>query len=479
VTTNAPNKLAALLADDKVAGLRRSDAGEVVPIYGADLAKQAVRDRRRMTGPGVSGVVAPASEPVHLLLRDAAAMVPQGFTRDLMQEIPRAYEVLRAYQERKIEGFEALQLADAQYVNALEDWGRKYVQSRRRDADTVYLHLETVHLMQRVLQVTYAMPTIGNAIPRDVLGTYLETWTQIIEEETEEIAQIGDSWNLNDAPTSEPARSEKSRRIKFFKAAAVWTDRELEIAQEVRRQALVAIGDMVQKKIQGAARSMVRTAAFIEAHGLHFDTLQIPGLLYGADAVRAGATDGIPYDEGDFADTSSPVNSVAQLNLLVRTQQQNVSYREDKVADTMAIDPAAWLALTQLVYNSANASNITAMDMFLARNPQIRQVIKVREFRHDSAAIAKLTAKGLSTAEATRCAGGFQETGGQMRSAVLLFRRDPALLALVTGRQLETRTFPPMRDKHEALMRQSSGGCVAYEPKTAIIGYRPSTGDPA
>lgn len=479
MTTNAPNKLAALLADDKVAGLRRSDSGEVVPIYGADLMRQAVRDRRRVAGPGVTGVVAPPSEPVHLLLRDAAAMVPQGFTRDLASEVPKAYEVLRAYQERKIEGFEALQLADAQYVEALEDWGRRYVQSRRRDADTVYLHLETVHLMQRVLQVTYAMPTIGNAIPRDVLGTYLETWTQIIEEETEEIAQIGDSWNVNDAPTSEPARGEKSRRLKFFRAAAVWTDRELEVAMEARRQALVTLGDLVQKKIQGAARSMVRTAALIEAHGLHFDTLQIPGLLYGADAVRAGATDGIPVDEGEYADISNPVTSVAQLNLLVRMQQQNVSYRDDKLADNMAIDPACWLALTQTVYNSANASNITAMDMFLARNPQIRQVIKVRELRHESDAIAKLTAKGLSTAEATRCAGGFRETGGQMRSAVVIFRRDPALLALVSGRQLETRTFPPVRDKHEAMMRQSSGGCIAYEPKTAIIGYRAATGDPA
>lgn len=473
--TTAQTPLARALSAPGVVGLRRSDSGEIVPLTSAQLRADAVAARRRTSIPGVSSIS--AVEPVHLLMRDAATNLPSGFLRDLREEVPDAAAVLDDYRAGRVQGFEALQRADAAYVKALETWGRGYVNARRGDADTVYLHLETVFVMQRVLEVMYAMPTIGNAIPREVLGTVLETWTQISEEETEEIAQIGDSWGSQDAPTVAPARGEKARRLKFFKAGVLWTDREVEVWQEARRNSIAPMGDIIGKKVNGAARAMARTAALIEAHGLHFDSAQIPGLLYGADEVRDTAA-GIPVDEAEFCDLADPVATVEALNEQVRAQQAAVSYREDKIADSIAIDPATGLALAQLIYNSANASNVTAWDIFLMRNPQIRRVTMVRELRHDSTAIARLQKVGLTTAEATRCAGGFRETGGQMRSAGVLYRYDATKLSLVTGRQLETRTFPPNRDRHEAVMRQSSGGAIAYEPKTARIFYRPTAGDP-
>lgn len=481
MTTTQKNPLARALGAPGAVGFRRDDSGSIVLMTPDWLTAQARASRRRPAHSGIRADVSPG-EPCHLLIRDAVSSKVDGFLAKLDHEIPRCHEILEDYRKGRILGFENLQRADAEYVRELGRWAQAYSADRRNDADTVWLHMETVFVMSRVLEVTYLLPTIGNAIPRDVLGTALETWTQFIEEETDEIAQVGDSWSPYQAPTVALSRNEVARKLKFFKASVDWTDRELEIAQEVRRNApdTAPSWDIVRKKSDAAARMMARTAGMIEAFGLHYDDFGIPGLLWGADEIHGPsvAEGGIEVEEVEFADLADPTGSIDALSALVRQQQAAVSYRDDKVADSLMIDPASALALAQTVYNSANSSNITAWDMFMERNPSIRNVYVTRELRHDPDSVTHLQDKlGGDQVKAERMAGGMRFEDEQ-RSALVLFRRDPSLLALVTGRQLESKTFPPHYDKHSTVLRQSSGGAVAYEPRTALIAVRPTAGDP-
>lgn len=483
MTQRHTNPLARALGVAEAIGFRRDDSGSgIVTMTPAWLRDTSVAARRQRSGKGITREV-PVGEPVHLLIRDAVSSKVDNFMGRLKHEVPECAQILSDYRRGQIKGFEALQRADAAYVRELVDWAKGYAAERRGDADTVWLHMETVFIMSRVLEVTYLLPTIGNAIPREVLGTQLETWVQMIEEETEEIAQVGDSWSPYQATGAGVTRDEKTRRLKFFKKAVDWTDRELEIAQEVRRNApdTAPSWDLVRKKSDIAARAMARTAGMIEAFGLYYDDFGIPGLLWGAEEIHGPSVDegGIEVEEAEFADLSDPEGSVDVLSGLVRQQQAAVSYREDRVADSIMVDPASALALAQTVYNSANASNVTAWDMFMARNPSIRNVFVTRELRHDADSIPRLEAllEG-NTAMATRMAGGMNFED-QQRSALVLFRRDAELMALTTGRQLETKTFPPNYDKHTTVMRQSSGGVTVYEPRTALIAVRPTQGDPA
>lgn len=460
--TALPNKFAAATR-----GVRRDDAGAIVPFLpGAPKARwsrhaKVDADHRQL--------------PIHLSLRD---VIPSPEIYKAMKDrVPRAAQLFDAFHAGEIVGREAAIKADVEYRDALASWVIDFHKTPaargayRSDADSVWLQSETVHWMTRVLTARYNEATIFNVIPTEVLGTGLTTYMQIAEDETDEVAVIGDTFEPMGAPVSSAVRGEIARKLLFYKYSAEWTDRDLEIEAEVRANGRGPAYSLIDRKTAAAQRAMDTQRAWIAAYGIYAEQ-GLPGLLYGSPPADAA-------EEVEFAGPDPEAN-VNALLALVAEQEVAVNFRQDRVADTLALDPATFRHLGRQYWSDGVTTfATTALESFMQRAPGIRRIVIADEFRNQGAAAqAKLLPKfGGDAVMAARMTGGIRKEGEQ-RSVAMAYRDDADVFAHVVGRQLETREFPANYTRHSKVLRESSGGVIFFEPLGAAMIYRPVDGDP-
>lgn len=412
----------------------------------------------------------------YLALRDA--MPGSAHVMDAMRKhCPRAAQILDAFMAGEFNSRDAAIKADEDYQKVLADWRQRFVtssaarQAMRTDADSVWLHTETVHVLARVLEQRYAEPTIFNVIPTEVIGTVLTSYLQYEKIETDEDAEFGDTFEPTGATGADSERGSVIRSLRFYKKGASWTDRELEVEAGVRANAPGLAWSLVDDRMRGAQRAMDRFRADIAAFG-KANSQGLQGLLYGSPVATAA-------EELEFAGTDPEVN-VNNLLTMVAEQSTDVNFQDDRVADTLAIDPASYAHLARQMWtDGVTTPGESALENFMRRCPTIKKVVPVREFRSLGAtAIAKIQAKGNDATMSARLSGGFR-AGGEQRSCAMAYRDDADVFAHVVGRQLEIKTWPEHRGHHSTVMRESSGGVVCFEPKGLKLIYRPADGDPA
>jgi len=66
--------------------------------------------------------------------------------------------------------------------------------------------------------------------------------------------------------------------------------------------------------------------------------------------------------------------------------------------------------------------------------------------------------------------GGIRVSGTQ-RNAIVAYRRDPKLVEIIKGFDIETTVYPPESDTTKAKVVESVGGLVAHVPASIRIGY--------
>ncbi len=411
--------------------------------------------------------------PVHMALRDCP---PDGKVMEAMQKYcPRAASILDDFLEGNITTREQAIKADAEYGKALEGWLMQHLTSKktarmRTDADSVWLQTETVFWISRILKARYQSPTIFNVIPTEVIGTALTTYVQLTEDETDEDAVIGDTFEPHGVPVSDAVRGEIVRKLLFYKYSSFWTDRELEIEAEVRRNGRGPAYSLVDKKTAAVKRALDRKRAWIAAFG-QFAEQGIPGLLHGSKVAAAA-------EEAEFAGADPEANVNALLELIA-DQEAAVNYNEEQVADTLALDPASFAKLNRQMYtDGVTTQNDTAMQNFMRRATGIRKVVVASEFRSQgAAAVAKILPKvGGDAIMAARLSGGIRREDEQ-RSVAMVYRNSADSFAHVVGRQLETVTWPSHYGKHSTVSRESTGGVIEFEPATLAMRFRPVPGD--
>ena len=402
-----------------------------------------------------------APQPRHLFMRDVA--VASEIRRLMDSACPAASQILDAYESGALESYEAICDADERFVSELDAWRKGYLKGRKRDADSLFLQLETVLSLNKVIEVIYATPTIEDAFPVTVGGTDLDSLRTFVDEVSEELAQVGGDISVSAAPMSAINRGERFHRLVRIFAGAKVTDQEIRRFQEIQR-ANPNSGlnfDLWQRRLRGAALMVQRGVSTIEAFGKPAN--QIPGLF------RSTGDFAIPSENLVFAGATATTN-VDNVSTLVQNQQTAVGAQMDKMADSLALAPESFLKLSQQVYNSANASNVTSMEMIMRLNPQIASVYQVRECKPRSDEATALEAKGMDSTEAAINSGGLRVSGTQ-RNALVLYRKDPMLCEIVHGFSLRTTVYPPVVNETKALVEQTTGGLVVHEPRTMRIAY--------
>lgn len=412
----------------------------------------------------------------YLALRDS--MPGSATVMDaLRKHVPRAAQIVDAFVGGELNTRDAAIKADEDYQAALSGWRANFLASKqamaamRTDADAVWLHAETVHVLARMLEQRYAEPTIFNVIPTEVLGTTLTSYLQLQKIMTDEDAVLGDSFEPTGAGGASSERGEVLRQIRFYKRSEGWTERELEVEAAIRSNNPGLSWSLVDDKMTGARRAMDRFRAEIAAFGRLKD-IGLDGLLYGSPVATAAT-------ELEFAGTDPEVN-VNNLLTLVSGQSTDVNFQSDRIADTLAIDPASYAHLARQMWtDGVTTPGESALENFMRRCPTIKKIVPVNEFRSTGdAAIAKMQTKGIDATSAARFSGGIRAEGEQ-RSVAMAYCDNADVFAHVVGRQLEVRTWPEHRGHFSTVMRESSGGVVCFEPKGLKMIYRPEDGDPA
>lgn len=402
-----------------------------------------------------------AAQPRHLVMRDVAVA---SQIRRLMDDVcPQAAQILDRYEAGELESYEAICDADEQFVLALDTWRRGYLKGRKRDADSLFLQLETVLSLNKIIEIIYATPTIEDAFPVTIGDTDLDSIRTFVDEVAEELPQVGGDVTVSAAPMASLNRGERFHRLVRIFAGARITDQEIRRFQEIQR-ANPNSGlnfDLWQRRLRGAALMVQRGVSMAEAFGRPQNG--VPGLF------RSTGDFAIPSENLEFAGNTATTN-VDNVSLLIRNQQTAVGAQMDKMADSFALSPEAFLKLSQQVYNSANASNVTSMEMILRLNPQIGSVYQVRECAPRSDEATALQAKGMDATEAAINSGGLRVAGTQ-RNALVLYRRDPMLVEIVHGFSIRTTVYPPVVNETKAIVEQSTGGLVVHEPRTVRIAY--------
>jgi hypothetical protein len=402
-----------------------------------------------------------ARQPRHLFLRDVRG---SSEARMAMERVcPRAAAILDDYEQGRLESYEAICDADERFVAELDTWRRGYIRGRRRDADSLFLQLETVFSMNKVIEVTYAMPSIEEAFPVTVINTRFDSARSFVRELAEENAQVGGDVKVSFGPTASTHRGERFHRLVPVFASANITEEEVRRYQEAQ-QANPNSGldfDLWEERLRGASLAVQREVGRVEAFGRPQNG--ILGLFRSSGAYE------VPSEALVFAGATSTTN-YDNVALLLRNQFTAVAGREDRQADSLALSPESFLLLSQQVYNSANASNVTTIEMIMRGNPQIESIYRVRECKPRTEEATRLEAVGYDATEAAINSGGLRVSGTQ-RNALVAFRRDPKMVEIIHGYSLETTVYPPVLDRTTALVRQSTGGMTVYEPQTMRIAY--------
>ena len=413
----------------------------------------------------------------YLALRDS--MPGSSHVMDaLRKHVPRAAQIVDAFMAGECNTRAEAIKADEDYKDLLKNWRASYLGSKaamsamRTDADAVWLHAETVHVLARVLEMRYAEPTIFNVIPTEVLGTVLTSYEQFQKIMTDEDAVLGDTFEPTGAGGADAERGSILRQLRFYKKSVGWTERDLEIEAAVRANNPGLAWSLVADRMDGAQRAMDRMRANIAAFG-QLKTAGLDGLLYGSAPATAAT-------ESEFAG-ATPETNVNNLLNLVAGQSTDVNFQNDRVADTLAMDPASYAHLARQMWtDGVTTPGESALENFMRRAPTIKQVVVVSEFRSTgAAAIAKILPKvGGDSTMAARLSGGMRISGEQ-RSVAMAYCDNADVFAHVVGRQLEVRTWPEHRGHFNTVMRESSGGVVCFEPKGLKMIYRPEDGDRA
>ena len=168
--------------------------------------------------------------------------------------------------------------------------------------------------------------------------------------------------------------------------------------------------------------------------------------------------------------TATPANNLAAVNTLLANQFAAVNGRLDYQADSLALSPFAFMFLSQQIFNSANASNMFTMEMIMRANPQLKAVYQILEAQPNTADAAALENHGMDATEAAINSGGYRVSGTQ-RNAIVAYRRDPKLVEIVKGFDIETTVYPPSDDTTKAKVVESVGGLLAHVPAAIRIGY--------
>ena len=413
----------------------------------------------------------------YLSLRDAmpgSAHVMEA----LRKHVPRAAQIIDSFVAGELNTRDAAIKADEDYQGLLKTWRSSFLGSSaarstlRTDADAVWLHAETVHVLARILEQRHAEATIFNVIPTEVIGTGLTTYMQYQKIVTDEEAVLGDSFEpMGAGGGGSSERGSILRQIRFYKMSAGWTERELEVEADIRANNPGLAWSLVADKMDGAQRAMDRMRANIAAFG-ELKPQGLDGLLY-------GSTPATNATESEFAGVDPEVNVNNLLNL-VAGQSTDVNFQKDRIADSLAIDPASYAHLARQMWtDGVTTPGESALENFMRRAPTIKKVVVVDEFRSTgAAAIAKIETKGVDSTTAARRSGGIR-IGGEQRSVAMAYCDNADVFAHVVGRQLEVRTWPEHRGHFSTVMRESSGGVVCFEPLGLKMIYRPEDGDPA
>ena len=111
--------------------------------------------------------------------------------------------------------------------------------------------------------------------------------------------------------------------------------------------------------------------------------------------------------------------------------------------------------------------------MVMRANPWIKNVYQILEAQPNTDDAAKLIEHGMDATEAAINSGGIRVAGTQ-RNAIVAYRKDPKLVEIITGFDIETTVYPPVADLTQAKVVESVGGFIAHDPKTILIGYEPN-----
>lgn len=412
----------------------------------------------------------------YLSLRDAMPGSAQVMEA-LRKHVPRAAQIVDAFVAGELNTRDAAIKADEDYQAILKTWRSTFLGSSaarstlRTDADAVWLHAETVHVLARMLEQRHAESTIFNVIPTEVIGTALTTYMQYQKIVTDEDAVLGDSFEPMGAGGASSERGSILRQLRFYRTPAGWTERDLEIEADIRANNPGLAWSLVSDKMDGARRAMDRMRANIAAFG-ELKAQGLDGLLYGSTPATAAT-------ESEFAGADPEANVNNLLNL-VAGQSTGVNFQKDRIADSLAIDPASYAHLARQMWtDGVTTPGESALENFMRRAPTIKKIVVVDEFRSTGAeAIAKIITKGVDATTAARRSGGIRAEDEQ-RSVAMAYCDNADVFAHVVGRQLEVRTWPEHRGHFSTVMRESSGGVVCFEPKGLRMIYRPEDGDPA
>jgi hypothetical protein len=415
-----------------------------------DRATKAVRDGHENEG-----------EPAHVMMRDCTT-INETFGDRLHNIAPKAAAYMDAYVRGDYKGKpDLLRRADRAFADELEKGVRAFFAGGRVDADSVFLHLETVYTMQRVLERRYKSPTVfDNAFPVTTFGTTFDTYRQVIEEYTASLARVGGR-DVMASPLSSVKRNEVSRNLVPVDMSGHVDWWELRQIEEVRRNSPGPAGnwDLLRKRLRAAERGIQLRIGQLAAFG--DDTKGIPGILGPEESTK------IPRQEVDFLNASSEV-VYNELNALVEAQYGAVGEDEDLQADSIALPPGVFMRLSHKQYSANYPKGV--IPLFMENNPQIRAVYQLRELAQDSVEKSQLKKHKMSDAKAERLAGGIK-VGNAVRSAVLVYRKDAELVEMVYGHDLMTITHAPNNGRQVTQLITSFGGIVAYEPSSLRLGY--------
>lgn len=399
-------------------------------------------------------------EPLHLMMRDVTS-VNEVFSDRLHSIAPAAAAILDSYNAGKIRGGEALRKADRAFADELEKAVARFFAGGRTDADSVFLHLETVYTMQKVLERRYKSPTIfDNAFPVTVFGTTFDTYRQVVEEYTAALARVG-ARDVMASPLASVKRSEVSRNLVPIDMSGHVDFWELRQIEEVRRNNPGPAGswDILRRRLKAAEKGVQRSAGWLAAFG--DPERGIPGLLSDQAITK------IPRSSCDFT-SATPKTAYDALNSLLELQFANVGEDEDLRADSIALPPGDFMRLGHLQYSDNYPRGL--LQLFMENNPQIRGIYQLRELAPDAAERAQLKKHKMSDAKADRFSGGLK-VDGTIRKAVVAYRKDAEVCELVYGHELMSITHPPNNGRQLTQLVQSFGGLVPYVPEAMLVGY--------
>ena len=414
------------------------------------VSARMVRDEREGNGSRRTRI------PTHSVIRDVR--MKDGLA-SLRHAVPDAARIIEDFGSGKYKTREDAQAAESEYVSAIRSWRNDYLSSKRNDADSLFLQLETVMSLGKMIEITYAMPTIETAFPISILGTVLDTARGIEKELVEELPVFGVDISISGLPTASLRRGERWYNLVHVKAGAQILDTEIEKFREISSRYPEDFDfELWEERLKGAALAVQRGAARTIAFGRPQNG--VPGLFRNA---------AIPTQSTVFT-SATPQNNLDAINLLLANQFAAVNSRLDMQADSLALSPTAFMFLSQQLFNSANASNMFTMEMIMRANPQIKSVYQILEAQPSALDAAKLEEHGMDATEAAINSGGIRVAGTQ-RNAVVAYRRDPKLVEIIKGFDIETTVYPQVNDTTRAKVVESVGGLVVHQPATIRIGY--------